>query len=213
MAAAICRIVWLKDGSAVVLRALVPADRDKIVGLVERLSADSRALRFLRSVDHLSDEELAYLTDVDHRDHEALIAVDPVTRDARGVARYVRFPEDPQVAEAAVVVEDAWQGRGLATILLEDLCRRARRAGIDRFSVLMRAENQRAAELFERMGPVTLRDVTAGVLEFEVELPPEGGAGALLARTLAAAAAGSLDCIFDVFKPSRSRLVGPGGDP
>jgi GNAT superfamily N-acetyltransferase len=202
LAAALSRLAWLKDGSSVVLRPISPADRGRIEALVGRLSDYSKSLRFLRQVGQLSGEELDYLTDVDHRDHEALVAVDPFSREVRGVARFVRFADDPEVAEAAVVVEDSWQGRGLGRLLLDDLAIRARWAGIRRFSLLMRAENLRAAELFERVGPVVSRDVGPdGVLEFEVELPAQGGAGAELARTLALAAAQSVVCLFDVMTP------------
>ncbi len=202
LAAALSRIVWIKDGSSVVVRPISPRDSGKIEALVDRLSEASKTRRFLRQVTNLSDEELAYLTNVDHRDHEALVAIDPFSGEARGVARYVRFADDWEVAEAAVLVEDAWQGRGLGSTLLDDLTRRARWVGIRRFSVLMRSENQRAAELFERLGRVVSRDAAAdGVLEFEVELAAHGGVGAELARALAAAAAESMVCLFDVMVP------------
>jgi GNAT superfamily N-acetyltransferase len=65
---------------------------------------------------HLSARQLAYLTEVDHRDHEALVAIEPSSRDGLGVARYVRSRENPREAEFAVAVADDWQRRGLGTL-------------------------------------------------------------------------------------------------
>ena len=59
----------LRDGAAVVLRPISPEDADALAAFVARLSDDSRARRFLRAVDELSAEELAYLTRIDHEDH------------------------------------------------------------------------------------------------------------------------------------------------
>jgi GNAT superfamily N-acetyltransferase len=69
---------------------------------------------------------------VDHHDHEAIIALDPLTGEGVGVARYVRAGADPEVAEVAVTVVDDWQGRGLGRALLERLAARARREGVRR---------------------------------------------------------------------------------
>ena len=191
------RMIRLRDGSPAVLRPIGPDDREALVELVARLSDDSRLRRFLRSVDHLTDRELDYFTQVDHDDHEAVVAVDPSTGDLRGVARFVRFTDDREVAEAAVVVEDDWQGRGLGSALLDELARRARARGVRRFSVLMRANNRRAADLFGRLGNVVSRGLEGDVLELEIELPP--GVGTELARALASAAADSVLCAWDLF--------------
>ena len=66
----------------------------------------------------MSAAELAYLVDVDHKDHEAIIAIDPSSGEALGVARYIRSKDDAQVAEVAVTVADDWQRRGLGRALL-----------------------------------------------------------------------------------------------
>ena len=79
----------------------------------------------------LSEAMVRYLTDVDHHDHEAVVALDAATDEGVGVARYVRDPERPTRAEAAVTVTDDWQGRGLGTLLLELLAVRAREEGVN----------------------------------------------------------------------------------
>ena len=80
---------------------------------------------------HLRERDLDYLTQVDHHDHEALVAVDEATGEGVGVARFVRT--GPDVAEPAVVVADDWQGRGPARGCSTLLAERAREEGIARF--------------------------------------------------------------------------------
>jgi hypothetical protein len=89
-----------------VIRPIEPGDRTAVLAGFDRLSAESRYRRFLSPHDHLTAAELRYLTDVDHHDHEALVAVDPDTGEGVGVARYVRDPQRPDSAEIAVAVAD-----------------------------------------------------------------------------------------------------------
>ena len=65
-------------------------------------------------------------------DHEALAAFDAETGMGIGVARYVRDAHNPSLAEVAVVVADAWQGRRVGTALLGRLSDRAYSAGVER---------------------------------------------------------------------------------
>ena len=122
----------------------------------------------------LSEEMVRYLTDVDHHDHEAVVALDAATGEGVGVARYVRDRDRPERAEAAVTVIDDWQGRGLGTLLLELLAVRAREEGIDRFTALMLASNDEMMELLESLGPVRVIDREAGTVEVEAPLPDGG---------------------------------------
>ena len=61
--------------------------------------------------------QVRYLTDVDHRNHEALIAITRRQGEAVGVARFVRDPQDPTTAEVAMSVVDEWQNRGVGSML------------------------------------------------------------------------------------------------
>ena len=168
---ATCR---LRDGSQVVVRPIEPGDREQLEAGFERLSAESRYQRFLAPMSHLNAEMLDYLTDVDHHDHEALVALDAATGEGAGIARFVRLEDRPDVAEAAVTVADAWQGRGLGTLLLELLAGRAREEGVTRFTALMLAENTDMMELLERLGPVRIVDREIGTVEVESGLPADG---------------------------------------
>jgi RimJ/RimL family protein N-acetyltransferase/nucleotide-binding universal stress UspA family protein len=158
----------LRDGSTVRIRAIEPEDRELLRASFERLSERARYMRFQSPVTELSDRQLSYLTDVDHHDHEALVALDPDTGEGVGVARFVRVND--AVAECAIVVADDWQGRGVATHLLDRLVDRAREEGIERFTALLLAENNDALRLLERLGQSERRRVGSQV-ELDIELP------------------------------------------
>jgi phospholysine phosphohistidine inorganic pyrophosphate phosphatase len=164
----------LRDGTRVLVRPIEPGDRALLRDGFERLSEESRYRRFLAPMPELSDATLSYLTEVDHRDHEALVAIDAQTGQGIGVARYVRLPDRPRVAEAAVTVADDWQGRGAGTLLLELLAGRAREEGIERFTALVLASNREMLELLEALGPVRVVDNEAGTVEVESPLPARG---------------------------------------
>ena len=177
----------LRDGSSVVIRPLESGDRDLLRSGFERLSDRSRYLRFQTPLRSLSDEQLSHLTAVDHHDHEALLALDPHSHDAIGVARFIRISED--AAECAIVVADDWQNRGLGSELLDRLVERAREEGVERFTALVLAENIDALRLLDRLGD-TVRHSEGSQLELEIELPERPGASAPLRLILAGAARG-----------------------
>ena len=189
------RTVELRDGSEVVVRPVRPGDKDAIAAGFERMSAQSRYRRFFAPLEELSPRDLRYLTEVDHHDHEALIAFDRATGAPVGAARYVRS-DDPAEAEVAVTVVDDWQGRGAATALLEALVGRAREEGLERFTALVLSENTDALEMFAHLAPDAERPrrSASGNLELVMDLPEPGGVpGSLLGRALRAAAHGVLD--------------------
>ncbi len=166
--------VALADGSQVRLRPVCPTDKRLLAGGLAHLSPESRYRRFLAPIHELSKAQLRYFTEVDHHDHEAIAALDPVTGEGVGIARFVRLPERPQVAETAVTVVDEWQGRGLGTLLLDALAERARQEGITTFSAVLLATNHEMLELFERIARVRVVDRTTGTVQVEFDLPPAG---------------------------------------
>jgi len=121
--------IALRDGSQVRIRQGHHTDRELLLRGFERLSAESRYRRFLAPMKELTESTVRYLTEIDHHDHEAMIALDEQTGEGIGVARYVRDPDHRDVAEVAVTVIDDWQGRGLGTLLLEVISARAREEG------------------------------------------------------------------------------------
>ena len=177
--------VMLRDGSQVLIRPVQGSDAPLLADGFTRLSARSRQMRFLTGKPQLSPAELRYFTEVDHHDHEAIGALNPLDGRGVGIARYIRSADDPQAAEIAVTVVDEWHQRGLGTELLTRLSDRARRAGIRRFTALADAENRAVIGLLRKAGAELARR-GRGTLEYEIMLVPEQAR----ARIPAAAAAG-----------------------
>jgi GNAT superfamily N-acetyltransferase len=182
----------LRDGSEVLIRELTPEDAPALAEAYEHLSPKSRELRFLGGKARLSPRELKYLTEVDGHSHEALGAVDRATGAGVGVARFVRLAPDAPVAEVAVTVLDAWQRRGLATLLLEELNGRARAEGITHYTALVSGDNEAVVALLHGIGARVLdADEASGTIEYELELSPSG-LGHTLRAALRAAASGQM---------------------
>jgi GNAT superfamily N-acetyltransferase len=183
--------VTLRDGTLVTLRPIRADDKELVLGAFERLSEESRYRRFFTSVPVLDGRALAYLTEVDHYDHEAIVALDRASGEILGVARYVRSETEPDEAEVAVAVVDDAQGRGVGRALLHQLTNRARGAGIRRFTALVQAENRGALTLLGGIGETeTLSERSE--IELSISLPRTRGIGAQAARALRAAASGSV---------------------
>ena len=161
--------VPLRDGSFVLMRPIRASDKPLIRAGFERLSEDSRYRRFLAPLRKLSESALRYLTEVDHRDHEALIAIDPESHQAVGVARYIRTT-DPRAAEVAVTVVDDWQGKGVGSALLKLVAARAREEGISRFIGVMLASNVDTLDLMRRLGPARVVRRDGATVEVAAEL-------------------------------------------
>jgi GNAT superfamily N-acetyltransferase len=159
---------------ALEIRPIASDDKEALVRGFKRLSPRSRYRRFLSPHGRLSPRELRYLTEVDHSDHEALVALDPGSGEGIGVARYVRSDEDPSAAELAVAVIDDWQRQGVGTRLVTELSERAREEGITRFTALVLADNELMLNLLDEIGEVTREGDEAGAVEVSVELPETG---------------------------------------
>jgi GNAT superfamily N-acetyltransferase len=163
--------IELRDGSRVRIRQGRRTDRDLLARVFEHLSAESRYRRFLTPMVELSDAALRRLTAIDHHDHEAMIALDEAGDEALGVARYVRYPERPDLAEVAVTVVDDWQGRGLGRLLLNVISARAREERVRTFAALMLASNGEMMHLLRGLGAVRIVDRAAGMVEVAVAIP------------------------------------------
>ena len=133
------------------IRTLHPGDGPGLAEAFEQLSETSRYRRFFAVKPRLSEESVAFFTDVDHRDHEALAAMTPDSRQLVGVARFIRNSGKPDQAEVAVTVIDSWQRRGLATVLLCELAQRAAAEGIRHFTAEILAENRPMLTLVRRL--------------------------------------------------------------
>lgn len=173
----------LADGGKASLRCLRPEDRDLLVEGFRRLSPESRYYRFFSAKDHLTDAEIRYLTEIDGVTHFAIGAVRTLP-DGRaqgmGIARFIRMPDRPDVAEPALAVADDCQRKGLGTTLFARLVEAARERGVVWFECHVLGENHAMKALLDEISDeVTWRvgDNGAMVATFPVahleERPPD----------------------------------------
>lgn len=175
-------MVHLTTGERIVIRSVLPQDRELMVAFFHDLSADGRCSRFMHLVNEPPCELLRQFTQVDYADHVALVA--EIFVDGRetviGEARYVRAA-DPSSAEVSVSVAEPWRGKGLATLMLGKLECRAAAAGIRRITGETLATNEKMLSLARHAGFVISHSLGApGVMRLEKTLAPrEDGCAAL----------------------------------
>lgn len=154
----------------VAVRRLAPGDRSAVVQVFDRLSEDSRRLRFHGAKPSLHETEIDALADVGRAGREAVGAIDLVTGDVVGIARFVRDHEDSRGAEVAFEVVDSCQGAGVGSRLLGELASIARRDGIEIFTAYVAAGNEKGLALLRRVGRVARSSFVDGTHELVVEL-------------------------------------------
>jgi len=198
----------LADGTPIVILPVGPdiaehdLFREQLLAHYAELSEESRHRRFLSSAPELTESMLARLVDsVDNADHVVLTA--QVLDNAAGMhpmhgslvglpvglARFIRDPQRPEAAEAAVTVVDAWQKRGIGGLLVWSLARAALRRGITTFVADVLASNEAPLALMRYAGTVTRGSVDQGAVHVESALrgiPPLSAVTAGQAAVIAA---------------------------
>lgn len=181
----------LADGTRVVVLPVGPQEGDhqllraQLLAHFPELSADSRYTRFLGPVPQLTSSMLCRLVDtVDNVDHVALNAqvLDAEVSGAQmhgalvgtpiGLARFIRDPHLPTVAESAVTVLDEWQHLGVGALLMRSLAQAALRRGITTFAANIMSTNVAALALLEHAGGVTRSPIGQGVIHVAAALTP-----------------------------------------
>ena len=160
------RAVTLRDGSRIRVRPIRGDDAPRLIALYDRLSRDSRYQRFFSAMRRLPPDWARMLATVDYRARLAIVAEDVAASsgDVIAVARYE--PSDRRdVVEVAFVVEDAWQNRGLGTVMFTDVLRAAIARGHRRFCAYVLADNRRMLDMIARFGAVERRTLESGVVE------------------------------------------------
>lgn len=166
------RDVILRDGTTLRLRRPVAADAGAVVDLFRGLSDQSLHYRF-HGHPAVGDRLVAPFLDPDGHDREALVGtlVENGTERVAALASWVRL-RDPAVAEAAFVVEDALQGRGVGTRLLEQLAALAAAAGVEGFVAEVMAENLGMLRVFGDAGFDVSRTLEGGTIEVRFPIVP-----------------------------------------
>ncbi|WP_067458605.1 bifunctional acetate--CoA ligase family protein/GNAT family N-acetyltransferase [Actinomadura macra] len=162
--------VVLSDGGTAHLRPIRTGDSEILRVFYARLSPESIYYRFFSPRPTLTDREVEHFTSVDHDRRVALIAT--IGEEMVAVVRYDSFPDRPETAEVAFLVEDAHQGRGLGAVLLEHIAAAARERGVRRFVASVLPDNRRMTRVFREAGYQVGQRFEEGVIELVLELEP-----------------------------------------
>ncbi len=143
----------LRDGTTVRIRPIRPDDDERLLGMWDRTSAESRRLRFHGHYD-LNVDTVVRFTHLDPDDEFGLVAT--LGRGDRerivGVARFYIDPPGSNHAEFAALVEDDQQGRGVGTVLVRELARIAAERGVATLTGDVLANNNRMLRLIRELG-------------------------------------------------------------
>jgi acetyltransferase len=143
----------LRDGTPVTIRPIRPQDSGMEQEFIRHLSDDTRYFRFMGSLRELSSTKLRFFTQIDYDQHMAFVAT--VMREGQeteiGVARYVAI-EKPGVCEFAITVDDAWQGAGVAGMLMYSLQIAAREHGFKTMEGIVLAGNHKMLRFARQLG-------------------------------------------------------------
>ncbi|MBG0812696.1 GNAT family N-acetyltransferase [Planomonospora sp. ID82291] len=183
-----------------------PADADRLRTFYSRLSEESIYFRFFGPRPRLSDREVTRFTNVDYVDRVALIAT--IGTEMVAVIRYDRI--DAEEAEVAFLVEDAHQGRGVASVLLEHLAETARENGIARFVADVLPANQKMMGVLKQAGYTARSRFADGVVRMTLDLTPTETSQAVTASREHRAEARSIERLLT---PGSVAVVGAGREP
>ncbi|HYC54675.1 MAG TPA: GNAT family N-acetyltransferase [Candidatus Binatia bacterium] len=170
-------VCTLEDGTEIRLRLLRSEDRDALVAGFQELSAESRYRRFFSAMPRLPENVLHDLLDTDGWNHLAIVAF--TAGDGHGVAigRFIRIDKEPEVAEAAVAVVDAMQGRGLGKLLLTLLASAAYERGIRKFRAQVLTDNDAMVALLHELDRKAQPAIDGPVATYELDLPEPADEG------------------------------------
>ncbi len=161
--------VVLRDGHTVRIRPILPDDSDRLARFHQRQSPESVYFRYFSPRPRLSASDLEHLTNVDHHDRVAFVAL--LDEEVVGVARYECYRGTP-TAEVAFFVDDEHHGRGLATVLLEFLVAAARYNGITRFTASTLPNNRKMLAVFAAAGFDVSSELSDGVVHIAFDIHP-----------------------------------------
>ncbi|TPQ20059.1 bifunctional GNAT family N-acetyltransferase/acetate--CoA ligase family protein [Streptomyces sporangiiformans] len=169
--------VVLRDGGTARIRPITAEDADRLVSFYEQVSDESKYYRFFAPYPRLSAKDVHRFTHHDFVDRVGLAAT--VGGEFIATVRYDRInaeglpassPADE--AEVAFLVQDAHQGRGVASALLEHVAAVARERGIRRFAAEVLPANSKMIKVFTDAGYQQKRSFEDGVVRLEFDLEP-----------------------------------------
>jgi len=162
----------LKDGSRITIRAIRPDDRARFLQAFRLLERDSIYTRFFSQRNDVSDAELDRAINVDFEREVALVVTIEAATGEAIIASGRFVVTDARSAEVAFVVEEDYQGKGLASRLLVHLAAIAREQGIDQFEADVLSQNAAMLAVFRRGGFAMRQRREGGVVHLTLGLTP-----------------------------------------
>jgi acyl-CoA synthetase (NDP forming)/GNAT superfamily N-acetyltransferase len=169
--------VVLRDGGTARIRPITVDDADRLVSFYEQVSDESKYYRFFAPYPRLSAKDVHRFTHHDFVDRVGLAAT--IGGEFIATVRYDRIGADgmpatapADEAEVAFLVQDAHQGRGVASALLEHIAAVARERGIRRFAAEVLPANTKMIKVFTDAGYTQKRSFEDGVVRLEFDLEP-----------------------------------------
>jgi acyl-CoA synthetase (NDP forming)/GNAT superfamily N-acetyltransferase len=150
------------------VRPITPADADRIRRFHARQSDESIYMRFFAPLRQLSDRDVTRFTNVDYVDRVALVAT--VRDEIVGIGRYDRL--NARSAEVAFNISDAFQGRGVGSVLLEHLAVIAQELGVTEFVAEVLPQNRKMLSVFTDAGYEVDRHIEDGIVSVRFEIRP-----------------------------------------
>jgi acetyl coenzyme A synthetase (ADP forming)-like protein len=203
--------VILKDGTTAWLRPVHPDDLERLRDLFGRASRESLWFRFFTPVRRVDQRYVERLVRVDGVERVTFVVArgEGVDEQILGVGGYVRLPRW-DTAEVAFFVDDAHQGTGIGTILLEGLAAYARRQGILTLVADVMSENHRMMHVFRNSGLKLHIESEQGTLRVELPATPDETA---LARAEAREHTATVASLDPFFKPRAVAVIGASRTP
>lgn len=207
--------VVLRDGGTAHLRPITADDAGRLVSFYEQVSDESKYYRFFAPYPRLSDRDVHRFTHHDYVDRVGLAAT--VGGEFIATVRYDRIdarghsssgPADE--AEVAFLVQDAHQGRGVASALLEHIAAVARERSIRRFAAEVLPANTKMIKVFTDAGYTQKRSFEDGVVRLELDLEPTDRSLAVQRAREQRAEARS---VHRLIAPGSVAVVGTGREP
>jgi acetate---CoA ligase (ADP-forming) len=197
--------ILLRDGSSLHLRPIKPDDVNALLEFHKRLSPRSVYFRYFSPLPELGEERAKVLANVDY--HNTFALVGELGGRLVGVARYYRDDKAPDRAEVAFLIEDALQGRGIATRMLERLAEIAREKGVTTFDAYVLGDNRKMMDVFMHTGFAVERRLDGGVFQVTFPITPTPEFEERAARRSQMAARASMKAFFE---PGSIAVVGAG---
>jgi len=198
----------LRNGEAVVVRPIRPADAPALVGLHGAVSPGTLHRHVLLAGPALSLETAAGFSEVDYDAQMAFVAL--VSDELVGLASYDRLDAPVPTAEASFMLADAYQGQDVTTLLFESLSEYGRARGILRFIAEVKAQNTALLEIFAATGLRCTRRGGTETVRVEIDLRPTAAYHASCDRREAIAEVAS---VAAVLRPRSVAVVGAGRRP